>query len=285
MREKTALAVHDLSGFGRCSLTVALPILSVMGVQTTCLPTAVLSTHTGGIQGYTFRDLTSDMTAFWRHWQSLGIPFEALYSGYLGSVEQTGIVSQMFDAFKSPACLVLVDPAMADNGKFYPMFDQSMAAGQAALCAKADVVVPNLTEAAFMLEREYKEGPYTKDYLLDICRALCDLGAKKVVLTGVYFKEGELGACCYDGATGAFDTRLTPRVPGAYHGTGDVYASVLLGGLLNGFSLKDSMALAVDFTYECLLRTQSQGTDRRFGVDFERGLPALGRKVMRVEGD
>lgn len=275
-----AAAINDISGFGKCSLTVALPILSACGVEAACMPTAVLSTHTGGISGYTFRDLTSDMRAFYQHWLDLGIHFDALYSGYLGSVEQTDIVAEMFAAFKARGSLLLVDPAMADHGKYYAMFDERMARGQAKLCAMADVVVPNLTEAAFMLGEEYNPGPYTKEYLQDICKKLCAMGAKKVVLTGVYFADNELGACCYDREQDGFAVYLTGRVPGAYHGTGDVYASVLLGGLLNGRSLYDSMAMAADFVYECLQRTREQGTDTRFGVDFEHGLAKLGRDMM-----
>ena len=278
-----AAAIHDISGFGKCSLTVALPILSACGVEAACIPTAVLSTHTGGIKGYTFRDLTEDMRAFWQHWRNLDIPFDALYSGYLGSVEQTEIIGEMFDAFRKDVSLILVDPAMADNGKFYAMFDERMAKGQAALCAKADVIVPNLTEAAFMTGQEYKAGPYTEGYLRDMCKRLCDLGAKKVVLTGAHYRENEVGACCYDGETGSFDTYVTPRIAGSYHGTGDVYASVLLAALVNGFSLPEGMRCAADFVYECLERTLKQGTDSRYGVDFERGLPRLGMKMMHLE--
>ena len=278
-----AAAIHDISGFGKCSLTVALPILSACGVEAACMPTAVLSTHTGGIQGFTFRDLTQDMRAFWQHWKSLGIHFDALYSGYLGSVEQTEIIGEMFDAFRADTPLLMVDPAMADNGKFYSMFDERMAKGQAALCARADVIVPNLTEAALMTGESYHPGPYTEAYLKDMCKRLCDLGAKKVVLTGARYTENELGACCYDGEKNLFDLYVTQRVPGSYHGTGDVYASVLLASLLNDFSLSQSMAHAADFVYECLQRTYAQQTDERFGVDFERGLPRLGMKLMRLE--
>lgn len=247
------------------------------------MPTAVLSTHTGGIKGYTFRDLTEDMRAFWQHWKSLNIPFDAIYSGYLGSVEQTEIIADMFDAFRADTKLILVDPAMADHGRFYAMFDERMAEGQAALCARADVAVPNLTEAALMTGQPYQPGPYTEDDLQDMCKRLCDLGAKNVVLTGARYHNGHLGACCYQGETGQFDTYFTGRVEGSYHGTGDVYASVLLSALVNGFSLPESMQHAADFVFECLQRTHAQGTDSRYGVDFERGLPRLGMKLMRLE--
>lgn len=278
-----AAAIHDISGFGKCSLTVALPILSACGVEAACMPTAILSTHTGGIKGYTFRDLTEDMRAFWQHWKELNIPFDAIYSGYLGSVEQTEIIGDMFDAFRANTKLILVDPAMADNGRFYAMFDERMAKGQTALCARADVAVPNLTEAALMTGQEYQHGPYSDAYLRDMCKRVCDLGAKNVVLTGARYHDGHLGACCYQGESGQFDTYFTGRVEGSYHGTGDVYASVLLSALLNDFSLPESMQCAADFVYECLERTHAQGTDSRYGVDFERGLPRLGMKLMRME--
>ena len=278
-----AAAIHDISGFGKCSLTVALPILSACGVEAACMPTAVLSTHTGGIKGFTFRDLTQDLRAFWQHWHTLGIPFDALYSGYLGSVEQTEIVGEMFDVYRKETKLILVDPAMADHGKFYTMFDERMARGQSALCARADVAVPNLTEAALMTKQEYHAGPYTEEYLKDMCKRLCDLGAKNVVLTGARKHDAHLGACCYQGESGQFDIYYTARVPGNYHGTGDVYASVLTAALLNDYQLPESMQLAADFVHECLQRTHAQGTDTRYGVDFERGLPRLGMKMMRLE--
>ncbi len=283
VRPPRVAAIHDLSGFGKCSLTVALPVLSACGVEVTCLPTAVLSTHTGGLTGYTFRDLTDDMTPTYKHWKSLDIPFDALYSGYLGSLAQIDIVRDIFNAFRTDESLILVDPVMADNGKLYPLFTHDMARGMAKLSGGADIVVPNLTEAAFMLGEDFREGPYTEGYLKDMCKKLCALGPRMAVLTGVYFKDNELGACCYDARTGEFAVYLTARVPGSYHGTGDVYGSVLLGALLNGYSLANAMKTATDFTYECILRSHEQKTDNRYGVDFERGLWKLGRRFAEGE--
>ena len=163
--QKRVAAIHDLSGFGKCSLTVALPILSAAGIEACAMPTAILSTHTGGISGYTYRDLTSDMRAFMQHWKSLDIQFDATYSGFLGSFEQLDLVKEFFELFRSKNNLILVDPVMADNGELYRIFQPEFATGMRSLCRKADIIVPNLTEAALLLEESYHPGPYTQAYI------------------------------------------------------------------------------------------------------------------------
>lgn len=279
-KQKRVAAIHDISGFGKCSLTVALPILSAAGIETSVMPTAVLSTHTGGFTGFTYRDLTEDLRPFAAHWKSLGLTFDAIYTGFLGSFEQLEIVSEIFDLFKTKDNLILVDPVMADNGVLYSLFNKEFAAGMARLCAKADLIVPNLTEAAFLLGREYREGPYEKAWVEELLHELSDtLGPKKIVLTGVWLREGELGAACYDAETGGIGYALSPRIEGYYHGTGDVFGSALLGGLMNGLTLQDATRLAVDFTAGSILRTHDAGTDVRFGVNFEAGLPGLIQKL------
>lgn len=280
---KKAAAIHDISGFGKCSLTVALPIISAAGIEAAAMPTAVLSTHTGGIEGFTYRDLTEDMIPFMEHWKSLNLEFDAIYSGYLGSSNQISIVSDFFDSFKSEDNVIMVDPVMADNGKLYPLFDQAIVKGMASLCAKADIIVPNLTEAVFMLEEEYIEGPYSKEYVERILRALTDLGAKKAVLTGVWFKENELGAAAYDSETGQVSYYFRDLIPGYYHGTGDVFGSVLISAVLNDFDLAESAQIAVDFVVECIERTKLRKSDVRFGVDFESGLFDLIKRLKRID--
>jgi pyridoxine kinase len=275
-------AIHDLSGYGKCSLTVALPILSACGIEVSCMPTAVLSTHTGGFSGYTFRDLTQDLRPFFKHWQSLGLSFDAIYSGYLGSYDQIGIVADVFSAFHRPGNLLLVDPVMADNGKLYSLYTLEMAGGMAELCKQADVIVPNMTEAAFLLGESYIPGPYTKEYLTETSRKLAAMGAKSVVLTGVYYGDESLGASCYDRATGEFSAHFSPRINGFYHGTGDIFASTLLAALMNNRRLPNAVALAVDFTYSCILRSAGRKTDDRCGVDFEHGLWRLGRLLTQT---
>lgn len=273
MKQKRAAAIHDISCFGKCSLTVALPILSAAGIETPVIPTAVLSTHTGGFTDYTYCDLTNEIDPITKHWQSLDLKFDAVYSGFLGSKEQIDLVCNFLDAFDKGDCLTLVDPAMADNGQMYVVFDMAFAEEMKRLCARADIIIPNMTEACFLLGEPYKEGPYTKEYIEETLKGLHDLGPNKIVLTGVHFDSEKLGAACYDAETGETGYALNEKLEGMYHGTGDVFASALLGALLNGFSLKESAQTAVDFTLGCIRRTKEAGTDLRFGVNFEAGLP------------
>ncbi|MBS1321504.1 MAG: pyridoxamine kinase [Parabacteroides sp.] len=280
--QKRVVAIHDLSGFGKCSLTVALPILSAAGIETSALPTAILSTHTGGISGYTYRDLTEDMRPVMKHWKSLDIKFDAIYTGFLGSFEQLDIVKEFFDAFRQEDNLILVDPVMGDNGELYTVFTREFAAGMRMLCQKADIIVPNLTEAALLLDEPFHPGPYTHAYIESLLRKLGALGPQKVVLTGVYFKEDELGAATYDRTTDTIDYVFTQKIPGYYHGTGDVFASALLSALLNDFSLIDAAAIAVHFTTDSIRRTYKAKTDYRFGVNFEQSFPDFLKELKLV---
>jgi len=280
--QKRVAAIHDLSGFGKCSLTVALPILSAAGIETSALPTAILSTHTGGISGYTYRDLTEDMRPVMKHWKSLDIKFDAIYTGFLGSFEQLDIVKEFFDAFRQEDNLILVDPVMGDNGELYTVFTREFAAGMRMLCQKADIIVPNLTEAALLLDEPYHPGPYTHAYIESLLRKLGALGPQKVVLTGVYFKEDELGAATYDRTTDTIDYVFTQKIPGYYHGTGDVFTSALLSALLNDFSLIDAAAIAVHFTTDSIRRTYKAKTDYRFGVNFEQSFPDFLKELKLV---
>ena len=280
--QKRVAAIHDLSGFGKCSLTVALPILSAAGIETSALPTAILSTHTGGISGYTYRDLTEDMRPVMKHWKSLDIKFDAIYTGFLGSFEQLDIVKEFFDAFRQEDNQILVDPVMGDNGELYTVFTHEFAAGMRMLCQKADIIVPNLTEAALLLDEPFHPGPYTHAYIESLLRKLGALGPQKVVLTGVYFKEDELGAATYDRTTDTIDYVFTQKIPGYYHGTGDVFASALLSALLNDFSLIDAAAIAVHFTTDSIRRTYKAKTDYRFGVNFEQSFPDFLKELKLV---
>ena len=272
-RLQRVAAIHDISGFGKCSLTVALPIISAAGIEVSILPTAVLSTHTGGFTGFTYRDLTEDMQPITEHWKSLGIGFDAIYTGFLGSFEQLDLVTKFFESFKTKDNLILVDPVMADNGELYGIFSPEFALGMRKLCEKADIIVPNLTEAALIIGEPYNPGPYSESYIEDMMKKLSALGPRKVVLTGVYFNEEELGAAAYDAESGEIACYLEKRVPGYYHGTGDVFGSALLSAILNGFPLDEATAIAVRFTVSAIRKTADAGTDIRFGVDFEQTIP------------
>ncbi|AGA69250.1 pyridoxal/pyridoxine/pyridoxamine kinase [Desulfitobacterium dichloroeliminans LMG P-21439] len=274
-RQKRVAAIHDISCVGRCSLTVALPILSAAGVDTGVLPTAVLSTHTGGFEGFTYRDLTADIEPITKHWQSLNLKFDALYSGFLGSFEQIDLVADLFKKFREEDTIVMVDPVMADNGVLYSVYSPEMAKGMAKLCSMADIMVPNLTEAAFMLEEDYVGDDYTQEYIGKTLRKLSDMGAKKVVLTGISFDPTKLGAACYDRETDTISYAFNDRVPGYFHGTGDVFGSTLLSGLLNGFSLAEATQIAVDYTLKSIQLTVETNQECRYGVCFERAIPYL----------
>jgi pyridoxine kinase len=279
-RQKRVAAIHDISCFGRCSLTVALPIISAAGIECSVVPTAVLSTHTGGFSGFTYRDLTEDIIPVAEHWQSLSLNFDALYTGFLGSFEQINIMIDFFDRFKTPGNLILVDPVMADNGELYKIFPADFPAGMRKLCKKADIIVPNITEAALLLDEPYREGPYSREYIKSQIKKLASLGSRQVVLTGVFFNGQELGSAAYDKATGEIHYTMARRVEGLYHGTGDVYGSVLLSALVNGRSLAQASEMAVDFTVKSIRRTKEAGTDIRYGVNFEAGLCELGNRFL-----
>lgn len=271
-RQKRIAAVHDISGFGKCSLTVALPIISAAGIEACAVPTAVLSTHTGGFKDYTYRDLTSDLRPFTRHWKGLGLSFDAIYTGFLGSEEQLEIVGEMFDSFRTPDNLIMVDPVMADNGFLYATFPQDFPKGMAKLCAKADLIIPNITEACLLTGQPYAEGPFDHSYIEKLLRTLSELGPRCVILTGVCFDEDTLGAACYTSGDGRISYAMSKRIEGMYHGTGDVFGSALLGALMKGFGLGEAAQIAVDFVTEAIIRTKAAGNPTNYGVNFEEGL-------------
>ncbi|NMA68743.1 MAG: pyridoxamine kinase [Desulfitobacterium sp.] len=281
-RQKRVVAIHDISCVGRCSLTVALPIISAAGIETSVLPTAILSTHTGGFEGYTYRDLTEDIEPISKHWQSLDLQVDALYSGFLGSFEQIDLVADLFNTFKKENTLVMVDPVMADNGVLYSVYTMEMAKGMAKLSSQADLVVPNLTEAAFMLGEEYIGENYSREYIENTLRKLGEMGPKKVVLTGVSFDPELLGAACYDRETNTIEYAFNKRVEGYFHGTGDVFGSSLLSALLNNFPLQEATQIAVDYTLECINYTVKENKDRKYGPVFERAIPYLIKRLGLV---
>ncbi len=282
-KQKQAVSIQDISCIGRCSLTVALPILSAAGIATAIVPTAILSTHTGGFKDYTFRDLTDDIMPIAKHWLTENIEFDAIYTGYLGSFEQIEIVKRFFELFRKENTLIYVDPAMADNGKLYAGFTPEFALKMGELCAQADVIVPNITEACFMLGEPYQEGPYTEEYINGLLDRLAEkIGTPQIVLTGVMYDKDRIGAAIYDTRTGERGYASTHYLPYSMHGTGDVYASAVLGGLMNGFSLQQSAQIAADYTVESMEETYQTRDDLRYGVNFETTIPSLLKALGRI---
>ena len=271
MPYKRILTVQDISCVGQCSLTVALPILSACGMETCILPSAVLSTHTGGFQGFTFRDLTDDMPAIVAHWQKEGILFDAIYTGYLGSIRQIGIVRDILATMGRADCIKIVDPAMADNGKLYSIFDMEYVEAMKPLCGAADVLLPNITEACFLTGTEYRET-YDEAYIRTLLDRLLALGAKSVVLTGVSYKAGKTGVViCQNGVADYYEH---DRIAKGSHGTGDIYASAFTGAYMNGKSMQEAAKIAADYTVKCIANTQSDPS-HWYGVKFETALRDL----------
>ena len=280
MDMKRVVSIQDISCVGKCSLTVALPIISAMGIETSILPTAVLSTHTM-FKGFTFRDLTSDITPIVEHWKKEKFEFDAIYTGYLGSFEQLDLVSTFFRDFKRPDNIIFVDPVMADNGVLYPGFTPEFARAMGKLCSQADVVVPNLTEAAFMLGEECRLQGYDENYIKDTLKKLTDLGAKRSVLTGVSFEKGKVGFMGYDAEKNEFFSYYHRRLDVSFHGTGDVFASTVVGALVRGKTLAEALQIAADITVESLELTIADPEHENYGVRFERAIP----KLLKILGD
>ena len=267
MPQKRVAAIHDISGFGKCSLTVALPIISAAKIETAVIPTAVLSTHTGGFSGYTFRDLTEDILPIAKHWKSENLKFNGIYTGYLGSKEQVSLVKETIKLLKDEGTLIVVDPVMGDHGRLYAGFKPDFPKEMLTLCEAAHIIVPNITEAAFMLGENYIEPPYSRDYIESLITRLGEHTGAQVVLTGVCFKKGEIGASVYK--NGEIFHYLTEREDAIFHGTGDVFASALTAALLSSKNVFDAAKIAVDFTVLCIKRTLAENSDRRYGVNFE----------------
>lgn len=270
---KRIVSIQDISCVGKCSLTVALPIISAAGVEAAILPTAVLSTHTAFKEGFTFHDLTSEITPISEHWKKEKFEFDAIYTGYLGSFEQIDLVKKFFDDFKGPDTAIVVDPAMADNGCLYKGFTEDFAKAMATVCAKADVILPNLTEACFMLGEEYIGEGYSRDYIENILKKLAALGPRYAVLTGMSFEEGKLGVMCYDKEKDEIFEYYNEHLPVSFHGTGDIYASSFTGALMNGLTVYEALAVAVEYTLECIRCTMNDPNYNWYGVNFEEAIP------------
>lgn len=270
---KRMAAIHDLSGFGKCSVTVALPIVSASGVECCCIPTALLSTHTGGFEGWTFKDLSSEMLPIARHWHELGLKFDAVYSGYLASREQGEILSECISLLSDENTLIIVDPAMADNGKYYANLDETMADCFREIIGKANVITPNITEACFLTGTEYCAGPHTEEFVNTLMEKLLKMGPEIVVITGVVSPDGKVGVVGADRRSGARCACMSPARKGIFHGSGDVFASAFSALLVRGFPFETALRLSERFVADCVLRTGLRCGEGNYGLDFEAALP------------
>ena len=274
---KRIVTIQDISCLGKCSLTVALPIISVMGVEAAIIPTAVLSTHTM-FKNFTFKDLDDQIVPITDHWKNENIKFDGIYTGYLASAQQIQTVMGVIEKLREDNTLVVVDPAMADNGKMYPAFDETFPKAMAKLCGIADIVLPNITEACFMTDTEYKTD-YDKAYIDDLLKKLAALGCKKVVLKGVSL-DGKYGVLCYDCKTGEINSYYHEKLSRSFHGTGDVFASTFVGASMRGKDMLESVKLAADYTVESIRKTLESDEPNWYGVDFE---SAVGLLIDRLK--
>ncbi len=269
MNYKRILTIQDISCVGQCSLTVALPILSACGLETAILPSAVLSTHTAGFSGFTCRDLTDDIPGIAAHWKKEKISFDGIYTGYLGSTKQIDDVKAIVRDLLKPGSLCIVDPAMADNGKLYPAFDDAYVEAMKTLAFSADIILPNITEACYLTGMTYREN-YDRAYIDELLKRLDEAGAKTVILTGVGYVEGRTGVVVYENHRYAYYEHK--RIAKGCHGTGDVYASAFVGALMHDKSMFDAARIAADYTVACIEYTQGDAS-HWYGVKFE---PLLG---------
>ena len=275
MNYKRVLTIQDISCVGQCSLTVALPIISACGIETSVLPSAVLSTHTAGFTGFTFRDLTDDMPDICAHWKKEGLTFDGIYTGYLGSARQIQYVKDIITATAAEGCLVVIDPAMADNGKLYPAFDMVYVEEMKKLCAVADYLLPNITEACFLTGMEYRTQ-YDRAYIDELIGKLRALGAKNVILTGVSYTEGHTGVTVYeDDQCRHYEHK---QIAGGIHGTGDIYASAFVGAKLRGKTAFQAAAIAADYVVECIMESRNDPS-HTYGARFE---PVLGKLMAML---
>ena len=275
MNYKRILTIQDISCVGQCSLTVALPIISACGIETSVLPSAVLSTHTMGFTGFTFRDLTDDMPDICAHWKKEGITFDGIYTGYLGSAKQIEYVKNIIANTAAEGCLTVIDPAMADNGKLYPAFDESYVNEMKKLCADADYLLPNITEACFLTNMEYRTE-YDAEYIDELVGKLCALGAKNVILTGVSYKDGYTGVLVFENGESQYYEHK--QIAGGIHGTGDIYASAFTGARLRGKTAFKAAKIAADYVVECIIESKND-PDHTYGARFE---PVLGKLIQML---
>ena len=277
---KRIATIQDISCLGRCSLTVALPVISAMGVECAIVPTAVLSAHTA-FPGFTCKDLTDQLAPIAAHWKSQQVHLDTISTGYIASAPQARQVIDFIDTVRQPDTLLVVDPAMADHGRLYAGFDDAFPAAMAEVVARSDVALPNRTEACLLTNTPYREE-MDEPFVRDLLRKVAALGAKRVVLTGVSFAPDKLGAMGYDSTDNTFFTCFGPKHPASFHGTGDIFSATVTGGLTRGMTLESATALAVEFTLACIHATALDPGASWYGVEFEKALPLLCQRVAEL---
>ncbi|MBQ7867375.1 MAG: pyridoxamine kinase [Clostridia bacterium] len=279
--QKRAIAVHDISCVGRCSLTVALPVLSAAGLNTAVVPTALLSTHTGEFTGYTHMDLSDQLHPIAQHLSTLGLHYDTFYSGYLANGAQADEVLRMMDLLCDAQTHIFVDPAFGDHGRMYSLMDESMPRQMRRLVSRARTIVPNKTEAAFLLGEPYPGEEADEACISDYCCRLAQLGPQNVVITDVSFRPGQTGVAVYSQGMAQPVYLFRERIDRVFHGTGDVFASFLLGALMNNQPLETAVNTALDFTHAGIRETLASGEPLRYGVQFEKVLPAYWERLMQ----
>lgn len=268
---KRIAAIHDISGIGKCSLTAALPIISSCGIECNPVPTAVLSTHTGEFSGYSFRDLTSDLESYINHWKTLGIEFDGIFSGYLGSVSQIKIVEDFINSFSGNDTIVLVDPAMADHNKLYSGFDFSYVEEMKKLCGTADIITPNVTEAFLLAGRKSVD----LNQIDKVTDCLTGISNRYAIITDYSTDQAKTGCIIIDNKNNTKKTIEAKRYPGIYYGTGDIFSSVIISALVSGKDIFEAAEIATDFISASIKETYEEKTDTRFGIHFEKNIPML----------
>lgn len=278
---KRIAAINDISGLGKCSLTVALPVISATGVECSVIPTALLSTHTGVFSGWTLEDLSEQILPIANHWHEINAHFDGIFTGYLANPAQGELIRKTIELLRSEDTKVIVDPAMADNGKYYSNLDEGMTKCFQDLFQYADIVTPNFTEACFLAGVDYEAGPVSVSHVEMIMDRILDLGPSTVVVTSVSLEENNIGMLSKEKGSDKVYQAMAHELTGMFHGAGDVFASAFSALLIRGAELADATEIAMRFTSDAIGRTAARGTPRHYGLDFESALPAYVLEVDR----
>lgn len=277
---KRIVSIQDFSCIGKCSQSIALPVLSAMGLECAALPTVLLSAHTA-FDGFVSRELTDSLVPITDHWRSMGVRFDAIYTGYLGSEEQISQVEQIFSDFGTNNNLFFVDPVMADHGKLYPGFAPEFPERMKELCRHADVITPNVTEACLLTGEAYRQR-HEESFVRQLLEKLLSLGAKTAIVTGLRMDETHMGVAAMD-KNGKLCLHNTAYIPSVFYGTGDLFASTCAGALTLGLPASEAIALAADYVVKTIRVTAKDPESRWYGVNFEQTLPYLMKRLVEIE--